>query len=259
MMMGIYMYQRVLTSKFSLMALFLGSMFIGYSILIKPQVLIFFILFWTSTLYKNKNYRSQLIMIACCFILPFLWMLRNQNQVGKFALSTNLFENLFIGNHLGATGTYENPLLIQGIDTLIDLEPQYEKLGKHFLSHPNKEHLNLILKKIKAQYRYETDGINWNQRSFPWYDWEEWKRISQLQYLIILGLCLVALILYLLKKVKIPALVFQSVLSFFVVGILFFGDSRFHFPTIPFICLMAACSINFFLIKLRPIWKILKK
>ncbi len=259
MMGGIYMYQRVLTSKFSLMVLFLGSIFIGYSILIKPQVLIFFVLFWAANSYKFKNYRSQIIVIFCSLILPFLWMLRNQSQVGKFALSTNLFENLFIGNHLGATGTYENPILIQGIDTLIDLEPQYEKLGKHFLSHPNKEHLKLILKKIKAQYRYETDGINWNQRSITNFYWEEWKRLSQVQYLIILGFCLVSLGLFLFKKLIIPSLIFQSVLSFFIVGILFFGDSRFHFPTIPFICLLAACAMNFFLIKLRPIWKILKK
>ncbi len=259
MMGGIYFFQRILTSKFSLSLLFLGSVFIGYSILIKPQVLIFYILFFGFNLFKYKNYRSQLILIASCSIIPFLWMLRNQSVAGEFALSTNHWENLFIGNHEGATGSYVNPVLIQGIDTTMDLEPQYEAHVKQFLSHPNKEHVNLIFKKIRAQYRYATDGINWNQRSIASYYWEEWKYWSQVQYLILLCLCLAALGMYLFKKLKIPSLIFQSILSFFIVGILFFGDSRFHFPTIPFICLMAACAINFFLIKLRPIWKFLKK
>lgn len=259
MMGGIFFWLRMIASKFSVTLILAGSLLMGYSILIKPQILIFYILFWAFNLYKYKNYRTQIIVIACCFILPFLWMLRNRSQVGEFALSTNHWENIFIGNHSGATGSYENPLLIQGIDTTRELEPQYEEQAKQFLSHPNKEHFNLLFKKIKAQYRYETDGINWSQRSIPKYYWEEWKRWSQLQYLILLGLCIFALGLFILKKVKIPSLIFQSILSFFIIGILFFGDSRFHFPTIPFICLMAACAINFFLIKLRPIWKILKK
>lgn len=259
MMGGIYFWQRMIASKFLVTLILVGSLLMGYSILIKPQVLIFYVLFWAFNLYKNKNYRSQFIVIACCFVLPFLWMLRNQSQVGEFALSTNHWENLFIGNHSGATGSYENPILIEGIDTTRELGPQYEKLVKQYLSHPNKEHIHLLFRKIKAQYRYETDGINWNQRSIPANNWDEWKRLSQVQYLIALGLCLISLGLYLLKRIIIPSLIFQNIFSFFIIGILFFGDSRFHFPSIPFICLMAACAINFFLIKLRPIWKILKK
>lgn len=259
MMGGIYMWLRMLVSMFSILLVSFGSLFIGYSILIKPQVLIFYLLFWAFNLYKYKNYRSQLILIACCAIIPFLWMLRNWSQVGEFALSTNHWENIFIGNHKGASGAYENPLLIQGIDTTKELEPQYQQMAMQFLLTPNKEHINLILKKTRAQYRYETDGVNWCQRSMPQFYWEDWKRWSQIQYLILLGLCISALVLFILRKVRIPFLIFQSILSFFIIGILFFGDSRFHFPSIPFICLMGACVINFFLVKLRPIWKILKK
>jgi 4-amino-4-deoxy-L-arabinose transferase-like glycosyltransferase len=133
------------------------GLLIGYATLIRPAVLllpIVFLIFFRANA-TPMRYRELAVAIvlfgvsAGVVIVPWMW--RNYNTFDHFALTSNAGENLWIGHHEGANGTYnfsteDNPL--QSISDDFARSDLGEKLAFQFVrEHPLSE-IPLTIKKI---------------------------------------------------------------------------------------------------------------
>jgi 4-amino-4-deoxy-L-arabinose transferase-like glycosyltransferase len=130
---------------------------IGYATLIRPAVLLLplvFLLFFHSDA-KHVQFRNLAVVLAlmsvCAALVIVPWMWRNYVTFDHFALTSNAGENLWIGHHEGANGTYnfstnDNPL--QSVADDFKRSDLGEKLAFQFVrEHPLSE-IPLTIKKI---------------------------------------------------------------------------------------------------------------
>lgn len=121
----------------------LGAL-IGVDTLIRPVVLIFplLIFLWKSRggipLYTNL--RSVALICIAAFLVISPWILRNYSEFHRFALTSNVGVNFWMGSHAGAGGAYSFP---KENNPLIAIEDDFErsdlgiKLGLEFIvKHP---------------------------------------------------------------------------------------------------------------------------
>ncbi len=188
------------------------------------------------------------------FVLP--WSVRSSLALGTpVLLSTNLGDDLCLGNHQGATGRFllSGPCFegYEGLDRkTLEVERNGDNRGralKFMVTSPLSE-AKLVLR--KAYYLMYTDdsGIwtveSWGNDPFIGADLRDYLRTAaNAYYFAVLGFALVGLVHWIRQGDR--RLIFLLVMLAYVLAIplIFFGDPRFHFPAIPIVSVLAGSGL----------------
>jgi 4-amino-4-deoxy-L-arabinose transferase-like glycosyltransferase len=240
--------------------LFLGAV-IGAAALVRGQGLFLIpvaAIFWWL---RSGDWRRALrwtglaALAALAVVLP--WTARNYVSMGSFVpISTNEGGNLYIGNYEGATGRVVMGAGAWASERYADLPPAEQEIAvndlllreglKFMFTHPIRE-VQLSGSKIRALYSDDEEallGIPNRQagESIPHDDLIA--RIGNGLFFGALAVAAGGLLLWLRRprgEMALPVLV----VAVFTLGQLpFFADSRFHYPMLPSIALLAAAGLT---------------
>ncbi len=189
---------------------------------------------------------ATLSMLAV--LLP--WSLRNMRVFERFVLvSTNGGANFWMGNNPDTTGGYM-PLPDLGIPNEAQQNEAFNKLAMAYIREKPLRFLSRTALKALMLHDRETIGIVWNgqgiterfgKRTIP-----ALKTGSNLYWYLVLALGLLGTVLALREKpfhlvIVFPPLYFWS--YFILVHCLTVVNDRYHFPSIPFIAILAASAL----------------
>lgn len=237
---------------------FIAGIIFGLACLVKPQVIlvpaILFAVSWASHARQKKltEYGTAFIAAYLALGLTILpWLIRNYQVFNHVVfISTNGGYNLLVGNHPAATGAYNfsDALAFK----LSDAQNEYQRDRKAFqlavnymVAHPV-ETIQRWPKKLWYLYGRDTKGLAWNMEGLKGdankqgralLDWLE--PVAQVYYTLIMAGSLLS-IFSLFRKSKthpgiqpFPTLGLWLALYFTLISLVTFGNSRFHFPIIP--------------------------
>ncbi|HYQ88064.1 MAG TPA: phospholipid carrier-dependent glycosyltransferase [Candidatus Binatia bacterium] len=241
-----------------LMAVLAGVAF-GLSCMVRPQVLplpLAFILLLPAV--RKRPFREILLSVVALYAALLLvlvpWTLRNYRAFGHFVLvSTNGGGNLLIGNNPWADGAYVDRPEYDGIVGRGDEYERDRRFGayatRYILEHPVAT-LKLWPKKLWYLYRGDVEGARWSLEGFevggkrvPLGVATAAVAVSEMYYVFLGGLCLVSLVLFLKAGRGAGAFPFAglAVIAYFtLLGAVFYGGSRYHFPIMPWVAMYAA-------------------
>lgn len=183
------------------------------------------------------------------------WVARNQRELGSpVIIATNLGPNLWIGHHEGATGRMttnlpEPPQPSRAGRTQGEFEVAADRLAlrkglSYMLTHPADE-VRLSATKIRAMYESDATALDWNSGYTDGYYASEGvehalRRLANGFWFAALAFAAAGLLAS-RQRLRGPA----GYLGLFVVcwtltHLLFFGDSRFHYPIVFAIAIFGA-------------------
>ena len=193
-------------------------------------------------------------VVAGVLLAP--WAVRNQRELGTPAIiATNVGGNLWLGNHAGSTGRMQTaqPLPLPSRAGLT--QQQYEVKGdrmqlrnalSYMASHPADE-VRLAGLKLRALYESDATGLDWNsayRRDFYHGNWGDWLRaLADGFWFAALGFAGVGLLADRARLRGPLAVLPLTVLMWTAVHLVFFGDSRFHYPIVFIVALFAARGV----------------
>jgi 4-amino-4-deoxy-L-arabinose transferase-like glycosyltransferase len=238
-----------------LMALLAGAVF-GLACLVRPQLLplpLAFVL-----LLPGAKWGGKLITLAGVYAVMLLvllpWTLRNYKAFGHVVLvSTNGGGNLLIGNNPWANGAYVfRPEFMQIVDGGNEYEQDRRAGGyaiRYMREHPVAT-LKLLPLKFWYLYRGDVEGIRWSiegieagGKEAPGWLGTPAVAVSEAYY-VILGVAFVASVFLFLRKgrdrVAFPSVGLVVIAFFTLLGLAFYGGSRYHFPVMPWVAMYAA-------------------
>ncbi len=182
------------------------------------------------------------------------WVVRNQQQLGSpVVIATNLGPNLWIGHHEGATGRMQSDAPIPLPDRGGLTQPEYEVEGNslalrkglsYMLTHPADE-IRLSIHKLRAMYESDATALDWNSGyTSGYYYGERSERTLRgaangfwFAALLVAAVGLIASRAQLSGAVGMLPLI---ALSWTATHLVFFGDSRFHYPVVFVFALLGA-------------------
>ena len=194
---------------------------------------------------------------AVVLIMLVPWAARNQREIGTpVLLSTNFGPNLWIGNHHGSTGRMNIPEVEPPQASRAGLtQGEYEvktsnlalRIGlRYMLTHPTRE-LELAGIKVRGLYEADSTGLDWNAAYQPDFyasqSLEEGLRsIANGYWFALLILSAAGLIASRARLTGVVGVLPLLVLTWTAFHLLFFGDSRFHYPIVFAFALLGACG-----------------
>jgi 4-amino-4-deoxy-L-arabinose transferase-like glycosyltransferase len=240
--------------------LFGAGLLLGYATMTRGVTLAFpavLLVVWLFQLHSKRRALVQaLIVWAGLAVLVVPWSVRNTLAFGEITgPSTNLGDDLCIGNYLGAQGAFT----LQGKCFAHDAgkTPQQVELDR------NKEGVRIALRdvashpfrmpKLIAQKAYwllykDDDGI-WAAESYgndyfiPNFRREVLAFAANAVYYATGLIVLAGILVFALAKDVRRLMVVLALLYMLAIPLVFFGDPRFHFPAIPLAVLIAAATI----------------
>lgn len=197
---------------------------------------------------KSLLARSAFVYVGgALLLLP--WTLRNQSLYDAWpVLSNNDGINLYIGNNPRANGTYYLDDVVER--AYWEAPDEWHRNGRArrlavawITEHPG-EFIQLIPRKLWYLWRGDGEGFGWNRRWFPMETASTTTRIldglkwaSQLWWVLFVGAAGYSVLTR--RKGAVAwswiGLLVAGWIS--LLGIVYFGDSRFHFVAIPFLAL----------------------
>lgn len=180
------------------------------------------------------------------------WVARNQQQLGSpVIISTNIGANLWIGNHEGTTGRMQSdepiPLPDRGLS-----QPAYEVEGNslalrkglsYMFTHPRDE-LRLSVNKLRAMYESDATALDWNSGYTNGYYGERSEPLLRGAangfWFAALALSVVGFIASRARLTGATAMLPVTALAWTATHLIFFGDSRFHYPVVFVFALLGA-------------------
>ncbi len=240
--------------------LFGAGLFLSYATMTRGITLAFPLLLlcvWIFTLQSKKRALMQaLIVWAGIAVLIVPWSIRNTVAFGQVTgPSTNVGDDLCIGNYLGAQGAFT----LQGKCFANDagkspqqVELDRNKEGVRIAVHDVATH-PLRMPKLIAQKAYwllykDDDGI-WAAESYgndyfiPNFRREVLTFAANAVYYATGLLVLAGGLAFVLAKDVRRLVVMLAFLYVLVIPLVFFGDPRFHYPAIPLAAFIAAATI----------------
>lgn len=224
---------------------------------VRPIALLLPIILWLFALPNWRRLRAQipalLVAIAVIAITTAPWSIRNTRTFGHLVLlSTNGGINLWIGNNPNSTGTFmETPPRPANMNEYEEDQMLGKEARQYIFDHPIVFALRTI-KKVAILHVGETIAVHWNADGIKQELGENalfpLKLLTQAFWTGVLllgigGLVVMTRDLGLLKTVMHPVVLTWA--YFIAVYAVFFGADRYHFPSDPFIALLAAKAILF--------------
>ncbi len=254
-----------------------AGLVLGLATLVKAQTLVVVPLVLGIALLRERDGLRRLpalvgrglvvLALGSAVVLP--WSLRNQRELGRFvAVSTNGGITLLTGNNASARGgfTPEDPV-VRALDARRDLtELTYDDEAKRLAmawigAHPARFAGLMPLKLAKlwvtdgeGVWAYETGAAHYDARLFL-----AIRAANQALYWAVLALALLAVPLTLrarrragLGAIDWWCLPYAIAAYPSAIALVFSGQSRFHFPAMPFLFMAAASAVVFWLERARP-------
>jgi 4-amino-4-deoxy-L-arabinose transferase-like glycosyltransferase len=190
---------------------------------------------------------ATLLAMAVC-IAP--WTVRNLRELGAPVLvSTNGTANLWMGNNPAATGAYiPLPDYVSGLSEVERSKLLGDRAEQFILDHPGSA-AALAVRKLVITHDRETIGVSWNEASLRpiagALGIKLAKAVSTLYWWLALALGAIGAILLFYRNgwrgVLHPALL--AWIYFALVHAVTVGADRYHFPSIPFIAMLAGYAV----------------
>lgn len=238
----------------------------GLACLIKPQaILVPAVIFGASLLTTVKEGRlrghvAQFVVLYLALGLTILpWMVRNYRVFDGFVLiSNNGGINLLVGNNPYATGAYGHQdhiaTMLSDVRGERDRDVAARALAVDYIASHPWDTLKQWPKKLWYLYRKDVEGISWNEQGLNLTHGGRTKRamllalkaVAQGYYLLIVLAFLTSIIIHRSQRHiqphdrSLPTLGLWIALYFTTVSLLTFGDTRFHFPVLPWVVMYAA-------------------
>ncbi len=247
-----------------LMAVLAGVAF-GLSCMIRPQVLplpFAFVFLLPAVKGAAWPVRGRLLSIvglyAAIFLVLVPWTIRNYRAFGHFVfVSTNGGGNLLIGNNPWANGAY---VYRPEFDEIVGKGNEYEQdrragayAKRYILEHPIAT-LKLWPKKLWYLYRGDVEGVRWSLEGFEAGGKQVHEglataavALSQAYYFFLAAASAASLFLFLKAgrgagggHVTFSSVGLCVIAYFSLLGMMFYGGSRYHFPVMPWVAMYAA-------------------
>lgn len=255
----------LIARKGALRLVFAGLVF-GVATLVKAQTLVVIPLICLIGLLRDGQIVRRtpgviargafIIAVAAMVVAP--WTIRNHSAMGAWIpVSTNGGITLLTGNNDSARGGFTpDDALVKALDARKGLsEMEYDaeasRLGKEWIKAHPAEFLKLMPMKLfrlwgpdgEGQWAYETDSAGY--RAAPW-AFTLLRAANQLWYFALLGLFAVAAVLMIRQRraarervIDWWLLPYGIALYPSAIAMVFSGQSRFHYPVMPFMCMAA--------------------
>ena len=246
-----------------------GAVF-GFAMLVKTQTLVVVPLIFAIGLWREGNVWRRVpgivgraaILFAFAALVVAPWTLRNHRELGAWvAVSTNGGITLLTGNNDSARGGFnpDDPI-VTALDARTDLnELQYDaeaaRLGKQWIKEHPAQFVKLMPLKLlrlwgpdgEGQWAYETGSPAY--KAAPW-AFTLLRAANQLYYGALLVLFGVGAVLMVRARRKAgERLIDWWMLPYGIalypsgIAMVFSGQSRFHYPVMPFVCMVAGWVI----------------
>ncbi len=222
--------------------------------LVFPLLLLVFWLFWLRS--KKRALVQTLVVFAGVAVLTVPWSVRNTLAFHTLTgTSTNLGDDLCIGNFNGATGAF----LLRGkcFEGYQGLSPQQVEIRRNrdgvriaiedVLRHPlrmpaleAKKAYWLLYKDDDGLFAAESYG---NDRFIPQFRRDVLAFAANAIYYATGLLAIAGAAAFALSKDLRRAFLLAALLYVLAIPLVFFGDPRFHFPAIPIVVIIAAATV----------------
>jgi 4-amino-4-deoxy-L-arabinose transferase-like glycosyltransferase len=246
----------------------LSGIIFGLGCLVKPQSVFLPAIFFGATLTKRireKTFRETLVFFLIAYALLALtllpWEIRNYRRFEHFVFVTTYGGiNLFIGNNPYATGSYtvneKMEEMLKGARNEYERDRKAGALALEYIKQHPSGIVKLLPRKLYYLYYKDVEGIDWNERGIESTQtrsimfFERFKILAQGYYMFIMTASLLGILVFLGKKsyrARFPAssTVGLSVISYFtIVGLVFFGHARFHFPIVPWVTMYLGALVD---------------
>jgi len=239
-----------------------GGLALGSSALVKPVGLFIFAAYWvirlaTATSRRRKRAAVQLLVAGAGLVAVLTpWAVRNYHVFGSYvSISNHGGQTLLIGHNPSANGGYSKTVFDTRIAPLragrseVDADRLASRMAVDYAkSHIGRE-LTLLPRKLLYLYAKDGEGFYFNQRGLSpkaharRFALKILKVANYAFYWILLLVCLVALVrivfrqrMRVRRELIIPFGLAASITLYYL-G--FFGMSRFHFPIVPWLAMLA--------------------
>jgi len=241
-----------------LMSLLAGAIF-GLACLVRPQLLPLPAAFVFLLLGAGRPFRKTLLTLAGVYaalvIVLLPWTLRNYRAFGHFVfVSTNGGGNLLIGNNPWANGAYvDRPEFAAIVGTGNEYE-QDRRAGSYAIDYMRKHPVETVKRwpsKFWYLYRGDIEGFRWSLEGIEARGKETpaWLgtgavALGEAYYLALGAACIASLLLFSRAGpggFGGPRSMGLVIIAFFtLLGLAFYGGSRYHFPIMPWVAMYAA-------------------
>ncbi len=225
---------------------------------VRPVALLLPFVVWLSALpnWRRLGARIPTLLLALTVIAITIapWSMRNTRIFGHFVLlSTNGGVNLWIGNNPDSTGYFmETPPSTRNMNEYEEDQVLGKEAHQYIFDHPISFVFRTI-KKVGILHGGETIAVHWNAEGIKLLLGESallpLKIITQVYWSGVLLLALLGVSIMVADRGLLNTVVQPLVLTwayFTAVYAVFFGADRYHFPSHPFIAILAANAILFF-------------
>jgi 4-amino-4-deoxy-L-arabinose transferase-like glycosyltransferase len=246
--------------RYRLWLAFASGVVFGLACLVKPQIIFVPALFFIVSLIVHikqkavREYLARIVVVHVALGITILpWLIRNYNVFNTFVfISTNGGYNLLVGNNPHATGAYVFNDQIVSMLNDASTEPARDKKAQeaaidYIVAHPL-ETIKLWPRKFWYLYGRDTKGVYWNEEGIRSTTGEVGKVFLRVvgalaqPYYVAIGIAFLLSMFILIHERKnktetwpLPTLGLWIVLYFTFISLLTFGNSRFHFPVMPWV------------------------
>lgn len=239
-----------------------AAVLLGAAILVRPQLapipLVVAVAIRFIDRRSDRNHqlvRTAVTYVGALFVL-LPWTIRNQQLYGAWPIvSNNDGINFHIGNNDRANGTYYLDFVVEAAYWEAPDEHQRNRTAravaaKWIVAHPWR-FLALLPKKVWYLWRADTDGFTWNRR---WFDknattpvtraFDVMKWGSQLWWVALIAIAGLAVWRRRVWGDHWSWAGLAIVVWVTLMGMIYFGDGRFHYVAVPFIAIYAARGLG---------------
>jgi 4-amino-4-deoxy-L-arabinose transferase-like glycosyltransferase len=201
---------------------------------------------WRSLLARS----TALVLAAAVVVAP--WTIRNAIQMkAPILISTSATEAFWVAHHEGANGKIADFTVADRYKNVLNPKKEVETSNEalrealSFIRHNPAQELTLIPRRFSALYREDDSGTEWLQKpaTLSFSSGRHLEEVSNLGYWGVMALAAVGLPAWLSRRDRRKGLLVAVAAAWTLLFIVvFFGDSRFHFPLMPIFCLWAGAS-----------------
>lgn len=199
---------------------------------------------WMAHRSRRRLALELIIALVTTSALIAPWAMRNARVVGApVPISTNFGVNLWLGNHDGADGRFQEPPPASiGGEVAQDLD--YRKQAKAWIMANPGGYLRLTGLRAFETFNRESMHVYWNERGLPATAMEPIKLASTAYWWLVFALSLIGVAQFLRER---PMRLFDPLIvvpaGVAAASLLIMASDRFHMPMMPFVATFAGVAV----------------